>query len=57
MSYAVVKVERHTGQVVAVLANGMAFHHADRFAAQLAAGAVEPGHYITARNESDDRKE
>ena len=50
--YAVVKVSRDTGQVVAVIARGMLFHHADRFAAEVGR-SVEPGHYMTARNELD----
>ena len=50
--YAVVKVSGTTGEVVALIARGMAFHHADRLAGELAR-SVEPGHYITARNERE----
>lgn len=51
-AYAVVKVDRATGAVIAVAGRGLAWHHADRLAGELTQSAQD-GHYFTARNERD----
>ena len=59
MSYAVVYKEHATGRVKSVLGRGMAWHHADRFAAQLSTAAADLGAasardgYFKAVNESE----
>lgn len=51
-TYAVVKINGSTQQVVAVIANGMQYHHADRLAAELCP-RVETGFYIKAVNDRE----
>ena len=59
MSYAVVYKERATGHVKSVMGRGMAWHHADRFAAQMSTAATQlearcaTEGYFVAVNESE----
>ena len=52
--YTVAKVERSTGRIAAVLARGMANHHADMLRG-IASREVEEGYYISVINENDER--